>query len=166
MALIKCKECGKEVSSNAKTCPNCGNKMPKKTSIATWIIGGVFLFVVVTCTLNVEKAKDAGEARIAAMTPEQRAAEEKTKKDLSDLHDAQLTCEGEVKKTLHDPDSAQFDDFRGYAVLPHTAPPDHYIVLVTVRAKNGFGALRHIAIRCDLSRKNGSPWTYTLKETT
>ena len=24
MALIKCKECGKEVSDKAKTCPNCG----------------------------------------------------------------------------------------------------------------------------------------------
>jgi uncharacterized membrane protein YvbJ len=24
MALIKCKECGKEVSSEAKNCPNCG----------------------------------------------------------------------------------------------------------------------------------------------
>lgn len=24
MALIKCKECGKEISSKAKTCPNCG----------------------------------------------------------------------------------------------------------------------------------------------
>lgn len=24
MALIKCKECGKEISDKAKTCPNCG----------------------------------------------------------------------------------------------------------------------------------------------
>ena len=26
MALIKCKECGKEISSNATACPNCGYK--------------------------------------------------------------------------------------------------------------------------------------------
>lgn len=25
MALIKCKECGKDISENASTCPNCGN---------------------------------------------------------------------------------------------------------------------------------------------
>ncbi len=25
MALIKCNECGKEVSSNARNCPHCGN---------------------------------------------------------------------------------------------------------------------------------------------
>ncbi len=28
MALTKCKECGKEVSTNAKTCPHCGVKNP------------------------------------------------------------------------------------------------------------------------------------------
>lgn len=31
MALIKCNECGKEVSSNASNCPNCGN--PINTSV-------------------------------------------------------------------------------------------------------------------------------------
>lgn len=30
MALIRCPECGKEISSNAKACPNCGNPVPKK----------------------------------------------------------------------------------------------------------------------------------------
>lgn len=31
MALVKCKECGKEISSNAKVCPNCGYKNDVKT---------------------------------------------------------------------------------------------------------------------------------------
>ena len=30
MALIKCKECGKEISDKAKTCPNCGNPTKSK----------------------------------------------------------------------------------------------------------------------------------------
>lgn len=30
MALIKCKECGKEFSENADMCPNCGNPNPNK----------------------------------------------------------------------------------------------------------------------------------------
>ena len=29
MALIKCEECGKEISSTAKTCPYCGYKTPR-----------------------------------------------------------------------------------------------------------------------------------------
>ena len=31
MALIKCKECGKEISSQAESCPNCGNILKRET---------------------------------------------------------------------------------------------------------------------------------------
>lgn len=30
MALVKCPECGKEISTNASVCPNCGNPMASK----------------------------------------------------------------------------------------------------------------------------------------
>lgn len=30
MALLKCKECGKEVSSNAEKCVHCGFKLKEK----------------------------------------------------------------------------------------------------------------------------------------
>jgi len=33
MALIKCPECGKEVSSNAAVCPNCGTPIKVDTTI-------------------------------------------------------------------------------------------------------------------------------------
>lgn len=42
MALIVCKECKNKVSDKAKTCPSCGAKVPKKTSLFTWIIFIVF----------------------------------------------------------------------------------------------------------------------------
>ena len=32
MALVKCSECGKEISSNAESCPNCGNPMRTQKS--------------------------------------------------------------------------------------------------------------------------------------
>lgn len=32
MALVKCSECGKEISSNAESCPNCGNPMQARTN--------------------------------------------------------------------------------------------------------------------------------------
>jgi hypothetical protein len=47
MALIKCHECGQEVSTEADKCPHCGAKPKKKTSIFTWIIAiffGLILF--------------------------------------------------------------------------------------------------------------------------
>lgn len=47
MALLKCTECGKEVSENAEKCPNCGNpirlesKKLSPTTITLIIIGGI-----------------------------------------------------------------------------------------------------------------------------
>lgn len=45
MALIKCKECGNEVSSEAKKCPNCGFplKSKKKSGCLTLIIAIVLI---------------------------------------------------------------------------------------------------------------------------
>jgi hypothetical protein len=42
MSLVKCRECGTEVSTTAKACPKCGAAPPKKTSVATWVMGGIF----------------------------------------------------------------------------------------------------------------------------
>lgn len=34
MALIKCSECGKQISDKAKTCPNCGNQISQLKEIS------------------------------------------------------------------------------------------------------------------------------------
>jgi hypothetical protein len=43
--LIKCKECGKEISKSAKTCPHCGAKIKKRKGLAITIliIGGIII---------------------------------------------------------------------------------------------------------------------------
>jgi len=46
MALVKCKECGEEVSTKAKTCPKCGAKAPRKTSLFTWLVLLFIIFVI------------------------------------------------------------------------------------------------------------------------
>jgi hypothetical protein len=48
MALQKCHECHREVSSEAKTCPSCGAKVRKKTSVLVWIIVGLVGFGVLS----------------------------------------------------------------------------------------------------------------------
>lgn len=35
MALIKCPECGKEISDTAKSCPNCGYEKERQSKILT-----------------------------------------------------------------------------------------------------------------------------------
>jgi RNA polymerase subunit RPABC4/transcription elongation factor Spt4 len=46
MALMKCHECGSEVSSEAKTCPKCGAK-PKTTSNKISAIFGLIVILAV-----------------------------------------------------------------------------------------------------------------------
>ena len=48
MALMKCKECGSEVSTQADTCPKCGAKKPaKKNSGCLLLIGGILFIGIV-----------------------------------------------------------------------------------------------------------------------
>lgn len=59
MALIKCPECGKEISDKAKACPECGYELKqnveatkqesffKKNKIAVLVIGIVIIIAIV-----------------------------------------------------------------------------------------------------------------------
>ena len=55
MALAKCKECEKEVSTTAKVCPHCGIKNPtittKDTVIGTFILIAI-VFTLYQCTIG------------------------------------------------------------------------------------------------------------------
>jgi hypothetical protein len=46
MSLQQCHECKKDVSSEAKLCPNCGAPVKKPTSITTKIVAGFFLLLL------------------------------------------------------------------------------------------------------------------------
>jgi len=46
MALNKCKECGKEVSSQAKTCPHCGAPVQAGGIFAMAILIAVFFVLI------------------------------------------------------------------------------------------------------------------------
>lgn len=45
MAMKKCKECGNEISSSAKTCPNCGKKQGNPIIAAIVIILAIIIIV-------------------------------------------------------------------------------------------------------------------------
>ena len=71
MAIAKCRECGTEVSDQAKTCPKCGVSAPvKKTSMFVKLIAGVFgiavLGNVVSGLVGSPSSQSAGSAQPAA----------------------------------------------------------------------------------------------------
>lgn len=90
MALIKCPECGKEMSDTAKTCPHCGYKKPFKNPLNVFfythprILGAILavIFLGVFYWLMINGAFDSKETRKMIQESKQiiKEAEEVQKK--------------------------------------------------------------------------------------
>lgn len=63
--------------------------------------------------------------------------------------DAVTACESSVRQRMHDPDSAQFPPRSEFKVIP-ISEPSSYDVIVNVRAKNAFNALRLGTFKCEI----------------
>jgi uncharacterized OB-fold protein len=70
MALIKCKECGTEVSKSATACPKCGAPIKKKTSVFSSL---VFIAIVVIVIVVVSQPSKEQKTAQVAQTLEQLA---------------------------------------------------------------------------------------------
>ncbi|EFY06681.1 zinc ribbon domain-containing protein [Succinatimonas hippei] len=85
MALIKCPECGKEVSSTSFVCPNCGKELrkPKRSFIGKiflwifflfnifmilWLVGGMSNVADIKTSNEIEEAGKAVGAGLAFMS--------------------------------------------------------------------------------------------------
>jgi ribosomal protein L40E len=68
MALQACHECGAQISSEAKTCPQCGVAPKNKTNTASAIIGGIvavgFIWFYFGGGLEKQAAQDMGKIQI------------------------------------------------------------------------------------------------------
>lgn len=130
MALVKCKECGGKVSTNAKACPACGAKPPKKTSVVTWLVLATVVIVIAKGMFTekpAEPAKTPEQAAAEAADAKQRSADAKIRQD---AFLAQAIAKEAVLGRLKDPDSAKF----GQVVARESG-----IVCGYVNSKNSFG---------------------------
>lgn len=138
MAVIKCKECGNDCSSEAKRCPHCGIKVRKRVGLITWLLGAVVIVVIVSANQALRDAEDAAAAREANKTPEQRAAEKLAKENESKRLAVAISGLKTVKKALRNPLSVQWD----YVLIND----DSKILCISYRAQNGFGGMSHETI--------------------
>jgi hypothetical protein len=178
MALLACKGCGRPVSSEAQACPGCGAPPPKSRSgigrlgliFVGFAVGGLIVGAVAANVRDRQmdaeaRARAAAEsARVAALTPEQRAAEAKAAaeraagiEERARLASAQYACREFVKRSLHDPDSAEFEDHRTYWAEKRRGGT--YVVQVRVRARNAFNALRAGVFECTARRAANGDWS-------
>jgi hypothetical protein len=127
VALIKCKECGRDVSSKAKTCPNCGVKAGASQVGCGSVLLLLFLGGLLLSALN----DPSGSSNNASPpeTAEQRAVREKQDKAM-----ARATVGAKIlKKAMRDPDSFKLESA---LVIDKTDA-----VCYEYRAKNGFGGV-------------------------
>lgn len=92
MALVKCKECGKEISDTIKKCPNCGYKEKKPVNKKMIIIvSGIIALLIIVGGI------------FAFFTRE---------KPLTDLEKGAVDCISDFKSMLKNTDSLQVHDIR------------------------------------------------------
>lgn len=73
MALIKCPECGKEVSDKASACPNCGYRMlhPEKTAaIIKYAKIGIICLIAVVAIIALYKAASKDHSPFEKFSPQ------------------------------------------------------------------------------------------------
>lgn len=80
MALIKCSECGKEISDKARCCPHCGAKV-KKTKIVA-VIGCIVLAAfLISCIWGIYFVVDNNNKRQLSYQDEVNNTEKSTEED-------------------------------------------------------------------------------------
>lgn len=123
MSIIKCKECGKEISDKAASCPHCGYKPYQPSGcLVVIIIGAVFLVV----------------ASVMPSSP-------KPKEPFNPTATASGLCMLQVKQQLNDPGSAEFEHSSSTIVSQNG---DTWTVQRPVRAKNAFNATIRAVWEC------------------
>jgi hypothetical protein len=117
----------------------------KKATIAAIVVGGL---ICVAAVSGSQKGGGGGRGADRATEPEKAPVPPKTKAEQeSDRRSsAAYACRMFVERSLHDPDSAEFDDESEYVVSKSRGGV--YRVVVTLRARNGFNALRHGSVIC------------------
>lgn len=109
MSLIKCKECGKEISKNAKSCPHCGEKI-EKNNLFLEIIGTIFILWIIV------------------------VSNESTSEDSTEL-DLMAECQNKIQYSLRYPESFEC----GFGCTTTQKVGNEFWVEVKFKAKNGFG---------------------------
>lgn len=124
MALIKCRECSALISTKAETCPSCGAKSKKKTSLLTWIVGGCFAFVVFNFVSN-SVSNSNNSVVTTKLTPEEIELSEQARQRQLEI----LSAKQSITERMKDPESTRFGEVINRAGF----------VCGYVNSKNSFG---------------------------
>ena len=148
MALIKCKECGHEVSDKADKCPNCGAPVPKKSSaggVVIILLLGLTALMYVLFEVNPAAERDAsGQGQ-----PQPARAEDQGIA-------AFIMCQSFAEDHLRSPRSARWPI--NPRVSRRIGPGERYRVISHVDAQNAFGAEIRNTMTCEIQHTGDGDW--------
>lgn len=126
MAMIKCRECGKELSNKADQCPHCGVKI-KRTNMVT---KAVAVLIGATVLISIFSSSGNSPAPAAPAKTSKQIADEKQ----SELRFNKIVAIAQtIKNAMRDPDSLVWESIR--------SNDDVSVICIEYRARNGFGGM-------------------------
>lgn len=144
MAMIKCRECRKLMSSKATNCPTCGAPN-KSTSAFTWFVLGVVVLIAFNACSG--GGRSGGNA----------SSEPKC-----DATMAHIMASNFVKERLKAPASAKFPYTNAAGVSITPLGDCRFTVVSYVDSQNGFGAMIRSRFRATMtSTPDGKTWRAT-----
>lgn len=144
MPLEPCRECHREISTEARSCPHCGAPHPARATAAPrrrpWPIIGAFAGVLLLA---------AAAFAFLLTSPSRRGAEERA---------AWSACTDAVRSRLRTPARAAFAEPDDAGVRIFEAKSGGYEVHGYVDSQNSFGAVLRTYYRCT-AHQSGDGWT-------
>lgn len=167
MALVRCPECDTQISDKAAACIKCGapvdlTKIREKKSneLLGWsVIGGIAIVIFIVYRLTTDSKPEKPWTPQVVLSPQEQAEKDRAEVRVGVAY----ACRDFVKRSLRDPESAQFDGRN--ADVPVTTQADGtFVALIKVRANNGFGGKNAAIFSCTLQLDAGTYRLAALKE--
>jgi hypothetical protein len=135
MALIKCGECDKQISSQAEACPNCGAKPKKPAGWLSYEVGAIILVSIFKCSSDSDRVPSTSPATAtpAPISKEQAELNRKIKEMAEQRFQQTVLVLTSIKANLREPSSVECVDI--------SSSDDGSLVCVQYRARNGFGGM-------------------------
>lgn len=156
MALTQCRECNKDVSTKAKTCPHCGVTNPAPSTyaaqiIATVIVLGLLVFLGIRCMRACDAFTEPSRTTNHTRVPEV---------DTGDEISAALMSEKFVEDKLTAPGTAKYPWSGWGSTKGHVTSlgNERYQVKAWVDAHNSFGAMIRTHYTCVLKYVGNDQW--------
>lgn len=187
MALIKCKECGNQISSDATACPNCGKPVKKTSAAASGCLVVIIVIVVLAVIGQCSGSDKSATPAPAAPTPSAGSQPSPVAKaapavasNLSDAKslddtfgsEALVHCDVDADDYLRGASKYtfkwdeigffehKFDKYRSHV----SAPGVLTLVSSKVSLQNGFGAYQRIELLCEYDTQAKKVLGYSIRE--